>query len=330
VSSVQAVELLDVSAVRDNGSKALILLARSLKWNVFQRHNSPVVITAHDGTQRRIPSDSGLRIGVFQGHLSAIISHSEEFTPTIELMDHIIQVVKPNTDQARRMRLAMGESPQQHRERMSAHDAGAAEERDRELTSRVELTDEQLRMLEQVQEAEEAAEAAREEFEMAEEVEEATHPVGIAQIVSSGPARARTANGWSYDSKIALRREWSDGTVDFICQAPGCDYTHRSLLGVSGHWKWHVKRGEVDPSGHAPRSTEDGLIPPDKAAEKVVTRRSARMILDDVRTLVGMDDSKLQAENDRLKAEVARLREENRTLTADWEALQDLLGRKKK
>lgn len=325
MTSIQAVELMDVSGVRDNGVKALLLLARSLRWNVMQKHHQPAVITAHDGTQRRLPTDTSLRIGIFQGHLSAIIAHSEEFTPTIELIDHIVQIIKPNIEQARRMRLAMGESPQQHRERMTAHDAGVGEDRQAPLSQHVEFTDAELKALEETQ-------RIQEEQEM---VEESVTPSGGDVTVE--PAMARTSSGWAYESKIATKRTWPDGTVDFECTLPGCGYTHKSLSGISGHWRWHVKKGEAPLAPPPPTSRKDLIAPEDdyQPAKTGTKIRGASEIILRIRELVGMDvdESQLVTANEQIRVlteENQSLRERNRQLRDDWAALQDLLGRKKR
>jgi len=99
----------DVSMVRDPGMQALIILARSLGWNMMHKPNQPVVITARNGTQKRIPTNTSIRISVFQTTLASILLHSEEMTATIELVDQIIRLTKVDQDHARRLRAAMHE-----------------------------------------------------------------------------------------------------------------------------------------------------------------------------------------------------------------------------
>lgn len=340
MTSVQAVEPLDVSMIRDNGAKALVLLARSLHWNLHQKNNAPITITAPGGAQRRIPTDTSIRIGVFQSHLSAIIAHSIEWTPTIELIDRIVKIAKPNDDQARRMRLALGESPQMHRERMNAHDNGAAVDHEAQLTEHINFTDEQLLALEIEQEAME-----REQLEAAETVAALVLPPTPSggteerHIVSTRQARAITSGGWQYETRIAIERTWSDNVIDFEC-AFCHNFASTKLLSVAGHWKWHVQRGEVekDEVSQSEKIKRANAIPPEPG--EPVTRAAkegreakprihgASDMIHAIRQIVGnnVDEAAmkhLRDENERLKAE-------NRQLRDDWEALQELIGRGKR
>ena len=110
----------DVGGVRDPGVASLVLLAASLGWNVLKKHNTPVVLTSRDGTQKRLPTDSSCKLSVFQTALSTIMVHTQPgVMPTIELMDAIIAKTKPSVDHQRRLRLAVGENPATHRQRVA-------------------------------------------------------------------------------------------------------------------------------------------------------------------------------------------------------------------
>jgi hypothetical protein len=62
-------------------------------------------------------------------------------------------------------------------------------------------------------------------------------------LVSEKPMLARAHEGRAYESKIAIERTWSDGTIDYKCTL--CDYTGERLS-VRGHWQKHVRSGEVE------------------------------------------------------------------------------------
>ena len=85
------------------------------------------MLTARDGTQKRLPTDTSCKLSVFQTALSTIMVHTEDnMIPTVELMDAIIDETKPDRDHARRLRLAVGETPAEHRERLANDKVGAA------------------------------------------------------------------------------------------------------------------------------------------------------------------------------------------------------------
>jgi hypothetical protein len=42
--------------------------------------------------------------------------------------------------------------------------------------------------------------------------------------------------GRGYESEATLERKWSDGTVDYVCSWPGCDYTSHTPIAVSRHY----------------------------------------------------------------------------------------------
>ena len=135
----------DVTGVRDPGMQSLIMLATSLGWNVMQKHNQPAVITARDGMQKRLPTNTSIRMSVFQTALSSIMAHTYDVEPTIELIDEIIKITKPSQDHARRLRLAVGETPAQHRERL-ANDRAAEQKRepDEHLTEHIVITGDEI------------------------------------------------------------------------------------------------------------------------------------------------------------------------------------------
>lgn len=65
----------------------------------------------------------------------------------------------------------------------------------------------------------------------------------LKEIVSTGPmVCTKDAHGATYESNIATQREWSDGSVDYVCSK--CDYTHVNRRSMASHWKWHVREDE--------------------------------------------------------------------------------------
>jgi hypothetical protein len=63
------------------------------------------------------------------------------------------------------------------------------------------------------------------------------------RIVSEKPMMAKASEGKGYESRVAIERTWSDGSIDYKCV--DCDFTTPNRLGVRGHRSTagHVKRG---------------------------------------------------------------------------------------
>jgi hypothetical protein len=133
---------IDLSAVRDHNMQALIGLAVSLGWNVHKKHNGPAVITARDGHQRRIPTDTSIRMSVFQTALSSILLHTdnEQWVPTTTLAEALIKDFKVDIEHARRLRLSMAESKADHENHLRALESAAGQPKDPQpVTQRIEL-----------------------------------------------------------------------------------------------------------------------------------------------------------------------------------------------
>ena len=232
----------DLTGVKDNGIRAVTLLAASLGWNVMQKINNPLVLTARDGTSKRLPTNTSIRMSVFQTALSTVIAHTEpDVAPTIELVDKIIAATKPSRDHERRLRLAVGESPAEHRERLS-NDRAAEQLRTPEehLVHYPEIP---------MQEVEEVAEEVVEVPEAAARaaVDGGEHGV----IVSRKPFEALQQSNEKfknrYTSDSSFECVWTDGYTDYECQV--CFKAYSTPKGVGSHRQEHYKDGTLDRSG---------------------------------------------------------------------------------
>lgn len=72
-------------------------------------------------------------------------------------------------------------------------------------------------------------------------------------IVRSGPMIARRGRHAGYVSEVALEREWSDGTIEYVCNVAGCTsgpddgpYVTDNRLSIGPHRKVHLNKGEVE------------------------------------------------------------------------------------
>lgn len=303
---VTTAEPIDVSGIRDPGMQIVVLLARSLGWNVLQKLNQPVVITAIDGHQRRIPTNTSIRSGVYQGHLSGIITHSEHFVPTPALAEAIIKVTKPNRDQAARLRKAVGDLFED-----VTVEAAATEDPE-------PLSTEEMALFEV--EPEPAPSGGSTDLPEGDPEQQPTE----RYVVSEEPELSAWAQE-DHGGSFANRRTWSDGSIDYVCKLG--DHASDNIKSVQGHWMWHVRRGEaerIDERVH--------LAPDDPGRERAVIplptdfEVSGRIAIDQVRQIakiLGVSDRRDEIK--RLRDEVISLRKENRQLKADWKALRAML-----
>jgi hypothetical protein len=64
-------------------------------------------------------------------------------------------------------------------------------------------------------------------------------------IVSEQPMMAKVSDGRAYDSPTTVERKWSDGSRDYACTWPGCEFTHPSNRGsVAAHYGKAHRSGE--------------------------------------------------------------------------------------
>jgi hypothetical protein len=272
-----------------------------------------------------MPTDTTIRDSVFQGYLSTLMTHSIEHTPTVELMDSVIAIHK-KLDESRknRLRLAVGESAAQHRERMKAANEGA-----REFTLEAKPLTQHIVVPEFVPEP------------IPTPVEATTAPAptqplgrpgprGLVSLVKSAPymKKPRTNGSKARESENIIQQEWSDGSITYKCRF--CPFTSPNIHAHSGHNKnhgassreglWRQRKAEQAKKVKSLMTRETPMPKPDEPlsdAEK----------LDAIQTILGGDALKLlQEENEQLIKENVRLGTENIKLSSDWAALKSLLG----
>lgn len=350
MSSVQAIRPYDTSEVRDRGMKALVLLASSLGWNVLHKSNQALRLTARNGVQINVPDNTSVKASVFQAMLSKIMTYSTEQTPTIELVDRIIAITKPNQDQENRLRMALGESPQQHRQRMN-NDRPAEPRSDAPLVQFLEIPD----------------------FEVVEEpppVEAPTQPVGSEPmatvlvdklIVKTQPRMSKRGTTHSpRPHPLAIERHWSDGSVDFKCKF--CSYHSDNIVSFNGHGRLHplatrpgelnneqkrsMRERELAAEIKAAIEADVAIVEPEPEPEpepdpegENATRLQAlhdpawemvRQIQQIVSPEIEEAYKLLEDDFENLRTENINLRAELKRLTEEWDALQDLINGRNK
>lgn len=257
---VRQVTPVDVSGVRDPGMRALVLLAASLGWNVIQKINNPVALVARDGTQRRLPTNTSIRMSVFQAALSTIMVHTEDREATSELIDAIVRDTKIDRDHERRLRLAIGETPEKHRQRL-ANEKAAEQKRvpDEHLTQQIDVPESEQIFSPAFRGEESVEDEALVSFEPPHDGQ----PHGA--LMSREPYRAHhTVSGSKsqlYESDSSYERVWQDGFKDYECQV--CGRIFKSPKAAGSHRQTHYKAGEIDAAGRPAwkRSIERGVEP---------------------------------------------------------------------
>ena len=317
----------EVSGIRDPGMRALVVLAASLGWNVHQRINSPVVLTSRDGTQLRIPTNTSIRISVFQSRLSGILLHAEEPEPTPELIEAIIKSEKVDRDHARRLRLAIGVTPEEHKARLATETAKSKREPE-PLTQRLTIESPEV-WVDTIEEA----------IMLPEEWREPATPSEVVEV-SREPTIGRKSGDKLYESTASLTVTYSDGSVRYECVTCGKQFEQKRALG--GHRTWHMARGDVprgtrdigqaevigrDPDYVAPRRVqvreEPTIEERFEEVAQIMEPSGAEDKLEAIRLILG--DPGLQARIDELETENNDLRLRVEQTESNLKALRDLL-----
>lgn len=238
----------DLSLVKDEGAKALIMLAVGLGWNVIVRAGQPAKLTARDGKVVSVPTNTGLRVGVWQSYLSSIMTHTEPgWSVSPQYVDRLVKTFKVDREKERRIRDAIGESPEQLRERRAA----LKEIPEPEMVLSVSGVDA----------PDMEPTPPRPPF-----LPTSTAPLAervAVHVVSRKPAMARyqaTAGGAKlYESKAADEITYSDGSKTYVCNI--CDKPYPSLKAVASHRRVHTNAGEASPIGNMHRAETVGFDP---------------------------------------------------------------------
>ena len=296
--------------------------------------------------------------------------HSDDLLPTIELIDEIIKITKPSRDHQRRLRLAVGETPAEHRDRIAAAEAEvpdipkgehlrqpigvilSKERWDEAIAAqRIEDKIDVYLLNEELQEGEDTS-AIREglmmphtpPFDGEEHGECISRKPFVAQYSGGGNSKS---TGYLYESVTSLERIWEDGYKDYECQV--CGLAKGSPRAVGSHRQVHVKAGEVErdlryvtEKHRAKRDARDQArreevefvdeLPPDlEEQEQQLVENADGLILDQIRDLV-LPGVKSAA--DRVIAALTTERDEALKKLAEvegeFDALVDLLNNRRK
>lgn len=334
----------DLSGIRDDGMKALVMFAVSIGYTYNWRSGRPITLWSPDQTEIVIPTQTSINANVFRAKLAQILTHYDaaRFAPTVELIDDIIANCKPSHDQQRLLRMSLGETTEMYRARMKAIDdthvpvPAATQKR---------KPDEHL--------SQTIGDLVREPPKVDPEIR--IHEVNFA-------TKSGGDNGYFYESPTVLDRIYADGTVEYICRY--ChehglpEYQVKMPSGIGWHWGKHIDAGEVEKTGRKVITTRrDGVpvkstgeIRPRRGKKSQPAKQEAIKVpipvhdfnptpVEEVATAVAAssDSQKLHAirqildsgETERLESvllENERLTSRVHQLEADLRALKDILG----
>ena len=241
MTDVKKVTPFDVGGIKDDGIKALVLLAVSLGWNALRKPHNPITLIAHDGTKKRLPTDTSINISVFQTALLTILLHTEEMFPTLSLVDEIVKMTKITRDHERRMRLALGETPKQHRERLANAETPVPDiPKGEHLTQRIEIPEP-----EPLPEPERVPAPAADKGHHGELLSRQPYMAHHNKF----KGRVRT-----YQSDTSYERVWADGYKDYECMI--CGKAVPTPRGAGGHIQIHGRKNALPP---VKRATKTGF-----------------------------------------------------------------------
>jgi hypothetical protein len=116
----------------------------------------------------------------------------------------------------------------------------------------------------------------------------------MPKIVSEGPWMARKAprskGGLLYPSKAVIQRTWSDGTIEYVCADPGCDWTADNPTSVARHYAGVHSRGQGQQAQPEPTAIDPDYTEPVNS-RYTPTDRMVALVAEQVRLSLaaGMD-----------------------------------------
>jgi hypothetical protein len=185
------------------------------------------------------------------------------------MIDAIIKQCKPNKDQQRLLRLAVGETIEETRKRMRAQEAGPATEKrhpDEHLTQRIELPTSEPVVFDFI----------ANDVTMGDKVVEPQYTYKPHEIRFGG-VRAATGAYYFYESMSVLDRVDANGEVTYVCRY--ChehgrpDYVVATPSGIGVHWGRHVKAGETEKQDRKVSTRRSDGLPVKHYSEQIRPRK---------------------------------------------------------
>lgn len=226
-----------ISALLNRDVRAVTILAVGLGWHVAKTRG--IHLAAEDGTTISLPTNAGLNFKVFRSRIRTVVRHGVIRTrlPFIEWAEQVIELSKLDQSHATVVREAAATiSSEQHWQHVGG---GTVEDRTRRTG-------------------------------IAPLDPPTPDPAPALHITREEPwsahGRVRAGGSETYPSDAVMERTWSDGTIDYVCRWPDCDWHSDVPRSVSAHYGAHL-RGQ----GKSPAPEADGLD------ESWVPRQTARI-----------------------------------------------------
>ena len=225
---------------------ALCALAMGCGWKPVRAKG--IVLTAPDHTQVVLPTNSNLKMAVFRSRARTIIRHRNTGNaPLAAIVGEIKTRIKLDPDHVRILDKAVAEAFPLKKKAATPAPVKAAPKKAAVPVPAI------------------TAGAGGQEAEPAPLTEiEATavpQPKPVSpHVVSTEPwsahGKRRQQGSTIYPSAAVTQRNWSDGSKDYVCADPDCDWQHENPRSVASHYTKHV-RGQ----GRKVQAPPDGVDP---------------------------------------------------------------------
>ena len=250
-------------SLRYEDTQILVYVAHFTGWHIVQQ--KALKLVAVDGTTLEVPTNSGLNFKVFRSRLRTILRHRDPAlsVPLGPMINMCIEHVGVKVARANQLRSVVSEFAEVHKpvKTPAAPFAPTTAEKyplDREHQDALSMSKEEVVAA----------------FDAGEPAEVITQRK--PEVIREEPWSAHTHVGKdglsrTYPSEAVLEREWSDGTIEHVCQAPDCDYAGVPRS-VASHFASKHRRGQ----GRADQPPIDGIDPdwtPQKRAQITKLRR---------------------------------------------------------
>lgn len=136
----------------------------------------------------------------------------------------------------------------------------------------------------------------REQEEVPEVTVTVDKPRHIVRVERWMARKAPGRNGGTvYPSEAVLQREWSDGTIDYVCAEDGCDYVSENPKSVSAHHGYHRRGVKWTPPGET--TIDPSYTEPMSSRGYQPTERLVALVAEQVRLALaaGMDPESVAA-----------------------------------
>lgn len=228
----------DVRGWRHGDAQFLMLLSGVCGWSARLGTGKGAQLVSKSGETMLVPDNTGLKIGVFRSWASKIMTHAER-KPTAKAVFELMEEAKLDPSHRRVAWEAIGMEP------YVQPTVGAVAP----PTDRYKVVN-QGKVVYTADDPAAAVALAK------EAVTKETGPFRVVEIANGKlfaevhwtadiEHRVKRISPWVLAngdlSHACMEREWSDGTIDYVCSHEGCGFSAEKPLRVTSHFRAHTK-----------------------------------------------------------------------------------------